>query len=99
MYFTALVTDNPGMSDTRSNLRDDFVSYLRDHPGHPDVVVHHAGPTLSDDGGSITGLLLVVEAPSIEAARAFAADSPYGRGGIFAATEVRRWDWTTGCPG
>ena len=39
---------------------------------------------LADDGESIVGLLLVVEAPSREAAQAFATDSPFGKAEIFA---------------
>ena len=99
MYFAVFVTHKPDMLETRNALFDDFQAYLRDHPGHPDVVVHHAGPTLADDGETIFGLLNVIEAPSLEAAKAFVADSPYAKAEVFADAQVRAWDWLTGRPG
>ena len=98
MYYAVFVTHKPDMSQTRSDLYDAFAAYLRDHPGHPDVTYHHGGPTLADNGEDVNGSLLVIQAPSIEAARAFVADSPYAKAGIFAESQVRRWDWTTGRP-
>jgi len=44
-------------------------------------------------------LLLVLEAPSLDAARAFLADSPYAEAGIFAHSHIRAWNWLTGRPG
>ena len=99
MYVAALITDKPGVAQVRSETREAFRAYLRSHPSHPDVVVHHAGPTLADDGESVVGLLLVVEAPSLEAAHAFLDDSPFAKAGVFAESHVREWDWTTGRPG
>ena len=99
MYVAAFVTDKPGVAQVRSETREAFRNYLRDHPAHPGVVVHHGGPTLADDGESVVGLLLVMEASSLDEARAFVADSPYAKAGLFAECEVQAWDWTTGRPG
>jgi len=99
MYFAAFATDKPGLTQQRSGLQPDFIAYLRDHPDHPDVTVHNGGPTLAEDGASIVGLLLTVEAPSREAVQAFMADSPYGKAGLFADVQIRQWDWMTGRPG
>ena len=99
MYFVVFATHREGTGQERLGLRDGFAAYLRDHANHPDVVVHHGGPTLGDDGDSVNGLLLAVEAPSLEAARAFVADSPYGQANLFAESHVRPWDWLTGRPG
>ena len=99
MYFVVIGTDKPGIGEKRSDLQDSFIAYLRDHPGHPEVTVHEGGPMLAEDGESIVGLLLVVEAPSHGAAQAFAAESPFGRAEIFADLTVRQWDWRTGRPG
>ena len=99
MYFAVFVTHKEGTGQERLGLRDGFAAYLRDHASHPDVVVHHGGPTLGDDGESVNGLFLAVEAPSLEAARAFIADSPYGQANLFAESHVRPWDWLTGRPG
>ena len=99
MYFVVFATHREEMGQERHRLRDGFAAYLQDHANHPDVIVHHGGPTLGDDGESVNGLLLAVEAPSLEAARAFVADSPYGQAGLFAESHVRQWNWLTGRPG
>ena len=99
MYVVAFATHKPGRVRAGSEIQDAFADYLRNHPDHPDVVVHNAGPTLSDDSGTTVGSVLIVEASSLEAARAFLADSPYGRADVFAETQVLQWDWRTGRPG
>lgn len=99
MYVAAFVTDKPGVAQARRDTFEAFREYLNSHPAHPEVVVHHGGPTLADSGEAILGLLLVMEAPSLDAARAFLADSPYAKADIFAKCEVCEWDWRTGRPG
>ena len=98
MYFVAFVTHNPGRVHSGSVLQNAYVDYLRGHPEHPDIVVHHGGPTLSDDLETLSGLVLIAEAPSLEAVRSFLADSPYGKADVFADVQVRLWDWRTGRP-
>ena len=99
MYVVVFATDKPGVADLRNETREEHRAYLRDHPAHPDVVLLHGGPTLADDGESANGLLMVVEAPSVDAARAFLADSPYEKAGVLAESQVREFDWVTGSPG
>ena len=99
MYVVAFVTHKPGRVQAGSELQAAYIDYLRNHPEHPGVVVHNAGPTLDDDSETIVGLLLIAEAPSLEAVRAFLADSPYGNADIFADVQIRRWEWRTGRPG
>ena len=99
MYFVVIGTHKLGAAQTRSDLEDAFVAYLRDHPDHPGITLHNGGPTLAEDGESIVGLVLVVEAPSREAAQAFAMDGPFARADLFADLQVLHWDWRTGRPG
>ena len=99
MYFAVFVTDKPGVVERRSGLQGDFIAFLREHPDHPDVIVHHAGPTLADDGESVIGMVNLIEAPSLEAAKAFVADGPYAKADLFDEIHVRHWDWKTGRPG
>ena len=98
MYFVVFITHKEGAVQERGRLTDAFAAYLRDHADQPDVTVHHGGPTLGDDGESVNGLLLAIEAPSIDVARAFIARSPYGQAGLFADSHVRPWNWLTGRP-
>ena len=99
MYFVVFATHKPGRVQTGGELQNAYADYLRDHPDHPGIVVHHGGPTLSDNSETPVGTLLIVEAASLEAARAFVADSPYGKGDVFAESEVRPLEWRTGRPG
>ena len=98
MHFAVWTTNGAGTEPARLEHRDAFEAYLRNHPDHPGVTVRHAGPTLAEDGQSIIGALFVIEAPTLEAARALMADSPYGKAGIFADWHVRPWTWMTGGP-
>ena len=99
MYFVIFATDKPGTQQARNDVIDEFRTWLDDHPDHPDVVVHHGGPTLDDEAQSMNGTLNVIEAPSPEAARAFAADSPLRKAGVYGEFHVRQWDWRKGHPG
>ena len=73
---------------TRPAHRD----YLR-NPGKHAITVRVGGPTLGDDGATKNGTLLIVEAQTIDAVRAFAADDPYSRAGLFQTIEIRPWNW------
>ena len=97
MYFVIFGTDRPGTEQQRQESLDPVMSYLRDRPGHPDVVVHCGGPTL-DEGGTINGVLNVIEAPSPEAARAFLADHPLTKMDLLEEVSIRQWEWRTGRP-
>lgn len=98
MYFAAFVTHKPGQVQAGSEIFAAFANYLRDHPEHPGVAVHNAGPTFADDLESIVGSLLILEASSSDAARAFLADSPYGKADVFAETQIRPFEWRLGRP-
>lgn len=98
MYVALFATDKPGTADVRSEHFDAFVEYLRDHPDHPRVTLLHGGPTLSEDASRMIGTLLVLDAPSPDAVRAFIADSPLGRAGVYGDIQVRPFDWRTGRP-
>ena len=92
-------TDKPGIAQARNDLQNSLIAYLRNHPDHPEVTVHNGGPMLAEDGESIVGMLWVVEAPSREAAQAFAMDSPFAKAELLADLQVRQWGWRTGRPG
>ena len=62
------------------------------------MILLNGGPTLSEDASTMNGTLLLLEAPSLEAVRAFLADSPFGRLGLYGDVQVRPWDWRTGSP-
>lgn len=91
MYFLVLGTDKPGMEAVRKEVRPAHREYLR-NPGRHAVVTRVGGPTLHDDGATMNGTLLIVEADGIEQVRAFVADDPYGRSGLFQSVDIRPWN-------
>ena len=99
MHYVVFATIRAGMEQTRRSVSEAYRSYLQDRARHPDVTLHYGGPTLSEDGETVNGLLQVIEAPSLEAARAFVAASPYGQADLFLECRVRPWHWSTGRPG
>ena len=96
MYFLIFATDKPGREQEHGDAIPEYRAWLDHHPEHPEVIVHHGGPALADDGRTVNGTLNLIEAPSIEAAKAFAADSPIRKRDIYAEFQIRPWDWRTG---
>ena len=99
MFFVVSATHKAEMAQERLRLQESFAAYLHDSTHHPDVTIHHGGQTLSEGDRSVTGFVLVLEAPSIEVARAFVDGSPYAQAGTFAESHVSPWNWLTGRPG
>ena len=99
MFYVVSATHKAEMAQERLRLQEAFAAYLHDPTHHPDVTIHHGGQTLSESDRSVTGFVLVLEAPSIEVARAFVAGSPYAEAGTFAESDVHPWNWLTGRPG
>jgi uncharacterized protein len=97
MYFAVFATDRNGMQTVRAVTRPVHREYPRNPAGHP-VKVRIGGPTLDEADEQMIGTMLVVEADSIDAARAFLSDDPYAKVGLYAAVEVRPWVWGLGNP-
>ena len=98
MYFAIFATHRPDSTELRLQARPTHREYLRDMAAYPEVMVVHGGPTLAEDEATMNGSMMIVEAPSLVAAKAFSAGDPYRRTGLFAACEVRPWAWILGRP-
>jgi uncharacterized protein YciI len=94
MLFALICTDKPGSLAVRMENRPEHVAYLK---SLGDALVF-AGPFLQEDGKTMCGSLVVVEAPSIEAARAIAAGDPFAKIGLFESVEIRPWLWAMNKP-
>lgn len=98
MYFVVFCTDRPGMEQARAACRARHRAYLRaPGPEHP-VNVRLGGPTLAEDGRTMNGTMLVVEADGIDAVRRFVDADPYVRAGLFEQVVIRPWAWGLGKP-
>jgi hypothetical protein len=85
MRVALICLDRPGHEPLRQATREAHLAYIRQTG-----VVEMAGPFLSPEGG-MTGSLVVLEVPDLAAARAWAADDPYAKAGLFASVDIRAW--------
>ncbi len=79
--------DKPGSQRLRQELGEAHWSFM---DGYADAMIAR-GPTLTPDGQVATGSMHIVDLPDDEAARRFAFDEPYYRGGVFGEVMIRRW--------
>ncbi len=77
--------DKPDGLELRKATRPAHLEWLKmfEH------LVKLAGPVLQSDGGTPAGSMIVIEAASLEAARAWAAMDPYAKAGLWASQEIR----------
>lgn len=56
-------------------------------------VIRLGGPFLDAEGGMI-GSLIIIEAENLDAAKAWTANDPYAKAGVYAHYDVRPWKVT-----
>ena len=71
----------------RKSLHEEHVAYLTEN--NDSVMVR--GPLVTDDGETRNGSVLLLDFPDIEAARAFWAEEPYSRAGLYESVEFYAW--------
>lgn len=93
MLFAILCEDKPDHLPVRLENRPAHVAYLTSLGER----LSFAGPFLGEDDKPV-GSMLMVDVADADAARAIAAGDPYAKAGLFAKTEIRRWNWTVNNP-
>ena len=88
--FVLSCIDRPGALAARMAARDAHLAYLRDSGQ-----LKLGGPYL-DEGGQMTGSLLIIEAADLQAARAFSAADPYVQADVFQSVDIRPFRATIG---
>ena len=94
MLYALICTDKPNSLSLRKANRPDHVEYLQ---SLGETLVF-AGPFTEEDGATMNGSLVVIEASSLEAARKIAAGDPFAKAGLFASVDIRPWLWTINAP-
>jgi uncharacterized protein YciI len=98
MLYVFHMIDKPGSTDLRLRVRPDHKVYLKAVENQ----IAFAGPLLAEDGEAMAGSLLVIDFPSLDAARAWLADEPFTRAGLYASTAIHAfsnmWQQKTGFP-
>ncbi len=87
MLFIIDCEDKKGHADLRTSTRRHHLEYITRFKNQ----VCAAGPTLAEDGESMTGSLLIIDFPSRDAAEGFAAGDPYHKAGLFETVTIRPW--------
>jgi len=90
MLFALICTDKPGGLAIRKANRPEHLAYLE---SLGDTLVF-AGPFTEEDGQTMNGSLIVVQADSLREARAVADGDPFAKAGLFESVEIRPWLWT-----
>jgi uncharacterized protein len=94
MLFVAICTDRPDGQDIRLANRVAHLDYLRLNTQY----IKTCGPFIDDDGNSMNGSMLIVEAEDRKAAEAVLSRDPYREAGLFSSVDVRPWRWVIGSP-
>ena len=89
--FAVWAIDREGALAARLRVRESHRRRLREPTPHALRVVL-AGPLLDCPAGTMIGTLLVVEAESLAAVRAFVADDPYVQAGVYEHVDVRAFN-------
>lgn len=85
MLFVVIAIDKPDSLALRLATREAHFAYARET-----AVIKLGGPFL-DAKGDMAGSLMIVEADDLDTARAWQAEDPYAKAGLFAHSEVRPW--------
>jgi hypothetical protein len=94
MLYALICTDKPNSSAVRAEARPKHLAYI----DAKKAAVKVAGPFTSEDGATMLGSLIIIEAADMAAARAFAANDPYALAGLFSTVEIKPWRWLIGAP-
>lgn len=94
MLFVAICTDKAGSQETRLCNRAAHLDYLRLNAEY----IKSCGPFVTDDGMTMTGSMLIIEAENREAVKAVLARDPYQAAGLFETVDIRPWRWVIGSP-
>jgi uncharacterized protein YciI len=89
--FVLTLIDKPKSLELRMATREAHLGWLRGRPGELKL----GGPFL-DEAGDMAGSLLILEAPDLAAARAFNAEDPYTKAGLWASVDIRPFRVTVG---
>ena len=95
MHFALVAHDKPDSLQLRLDTRPAHIEFLDGLNAAGTLAF--AGPFIGTDGKP-NGSMVVIDAPSLDEAKATFAMDPYAKAGLFGATDVRQWNWTYNKP-
>lgn len=84
--------DKPGAVDVRMANRPAHLDWAK---GFADRITM-AGPMFAEDGETFVGSLFVIDFDSEAEVRAWAAEDPYAKAGLFERVEISPFKWVIG---
>lgn len=94
MHYVAICLDKADSLQVRLAHRAAHLDFLRANA----ATIKVCGPLLADDGTTMTGSLLIVDATDRKAVDAILAQDHYRKTGLFESVDVRPWRWVVGEP-
>ncbi len=95
MHFVALCLDKPDGQPIRLANRAAHLDFLRSKSKEIEV----CGPLLSDDGQTMIGSLLILQADTKAEAEKILSEDPYRKADLFSSVKLHPWRWVVGSPG
>ncbi len=95
MLFAMICKDKPAHLNVRMETRPAHVDHL--NRLNAEGTLKMAGPFLNDEDKPC-GSLVIVEAETLDAARALADSDPYAQAGLFETVEVKPFNWVFNKP-
>lgn len=93
MLYAIIAQDKPNNVEHRLAVRPTHLEHLK---SLGDKLVFGGALVGTDDKPE--GSLMVIEADSLEQAKAMAAQDPFVTEGVFGSYEVKRWNWAVNNP-
>ncbi len=93
--FMIYTTDHAQSGHIRADNRDAHLQHLK-APGRVRVLA--AGPWLDDDGQTMRGSLLIVEAKCINCINDWLKEDPYVVNGLTKSAKIHPFTWAIGAP-
>lgn len=90
-FYVLYAKDKPGSLERRLEYYPAHRAFLETRNEVEDVSVVMSGPLQTDDGTTMIGSLLLIEAPSREAVERFIAEDPFTHAGIWADVHISRF--------
>lgn len=94
MYVLIYCRDKAGALDLRMANREAHLAYVAEHIDKVKV----AGPLFADDGTTMVGSMLLMEAGSVAEIEAWSEADPYRKAGLFEEVKINQINWSFGAP-
>ena len=90
--FLVNARDKANSIDLRLADREDHLAWAANYLDR----IAMAGPVTLDDGETMAGSTFVIAFDTLDDAKAWAAEDPYAKAGLFESTEIRPFKWLIG---